>query len=111
MAQDDPKTLVSTQWLKNNLKHPDLRVLDASWHLPNEDRNAFAEFEKGHIPGARFLISMIFQINALACRIWCHRLKNSCPECALWVSVMGIKLWYMIPKACFLLRGSGGSFA
>ena len=54
MAQDDPKTLVSTQWLKNNLKHPDLRVLDASWHLPNEDRNAFTEFEMGHIPGARF---------------------------------------------------------
>ena len=54
MAQDDPKTLVSTQWLKNNLKHPDLRVLDASWHLPNEDRNAIAEFDMRHIPGARF---------------------------------------------------------
>jgi len=54
MAQDDPKTLVSTQWLKTNLKHPDLRVLDASWHLPNEDRNALAEFDRGHIPGARF---------------------------------------------------------
>ena len=55
MAQDDPKTLVSTQWLKNNLKHPDLRVLDASWHLPNEDRNAFAEFEIGPYSGRTVL--------------------------------------------------------
>ena len=44
MVQDDPKTLVSTNWLKANLKHPDLRVLDASWHLPTENRDPAAEF-------------------------------------------------------------------
>ncbi|GAB1361888.1 hypothetical protein MASR1M32_11240 [Rhodobacter sp.] len=31
---DDPKTLVSTDWLASHLKDPDLRVLDASWFLP-----------------------------------------------------------------------------
>lgn len=52
--EDDPKTLVSTQWLAAHLKDPDLRVLDASWYLPDAGRNALAEYEAGHIPGARF---------------------------------------------------------
>lgn len=54
MAQDDPKTLVSTAWLNDQLKDPDLRILDASWYLPTEDRDAKAEFDVEHIPGARF---------------------------------------------------------
>lgn len=54
MTKDDPKTLVSTDWLADHLKDPDLRVLDASWYLPNSDRNALAEYNHGHIPGARF---------------------------------------------------------
>ena len=51
---DDPKTLVSTAWLAAHLKDPDLRVLDASWFLPDMARNAQAEYATGHIPGARF---------------------------------------------------------
>ena len=51
---DDPKTLVSTQWLAAHLNDPDLRVLDASWYLPAQGRDAKAEYEAGHIPGARF---------------------------------------------------------
>jgi thiosulfate/3-mercaptopyruvate sulfurtransferase len=54
MTQDDPKTLVSTNWLKQNLKQPDLRVLDTSWHLPTENRDPVSEFALGHIPTARF---------------------------------------------------------
>lgn len=52
--QDDPKTLVSTDWLGRHLNDPDLRVIDASWYLPGSERDARAEYEKGHIPGARF---------------------------------------------------------
>ncbi|KAE9632422.1 3-mercaptopyruvate sulfurtransferase [Parasedimentitalea maritima] len=52
--QDDPKTLVSTDWLAAHLKDPDLRLLDASWVLPAMKRDARAEYEAGHIPGARF---------------------------------------------------------
>lgn len=52
--QDDPKTLVSTAWLAAHLKDPDLRVLDASWFLPGSARDAKAEYEAAHIPGARF---------------------------------------------------------
>ncbi|MEO5621787.1 MAG: 3-mercaptopyruvate sulfurtransferase [Cypionkella sp.] len=51
---DDPKTLVSTDWLAAHLKDPDLRVLDASWFLPDAGRDAKADYAAGHIPGARF---------------------------------------------------------
>ena len=57
--QDDPKTLVSTDWLAKHLRDPDLRVLDASWYLPApnltaQNRDAKAEYAAAHIPGARF---------------------------------------------------------
>jgi thiosulfate/3-mercaptopyruvate sulfurtransferase len=51
---DDPKTLVSTTWLAQHLRDPDLRVLDASWYLPDAGRDAKAEYADAHIPGARF---------------------------------------------------------
>ncbi|MGR3569517.1 MAG: rhodanese-like domain-containing protein, partial [Pseudooceanicola nanhaiensis] len=54
MAEDDPKTLVSTDWLAAHLKDPDLRVLDATTFLPGTGRDARAEYEEAHIPGARF---------------------------------------------------------
>ena len=52
--QDDPTTLVSTDWLKAHLGDPDLRVIDASWYLPDQKRDARAEYDAAHIPGARF---------------------------------------------------------
>ena len=52
--QDDPRTLVSTDWLARHLRDPDLRVLDASWYLPAQNRDAKAEYTAAHIPGARF---------------------------------------------------------
>jgi len=61
MASDDPKTLVSTDWLEAHLKDPDLRILDASWYLPDAGRDPRAEYERAHIPGARF-----FDIDAIA---------------------------------------------
>ena len=54
MTYDDPKTLVSTQWLGQHLHDPDLRVIDGSWHLPDSGRNPRAEYDSEHIPGARF---------------------------------------------------------
>jgi len=47
--------LVSTAWLAERLDEPGLVVLDASAHLPDAERDARAEFDKAHIPGARFL--------------------------------------------------------
>jgi len=54
MSADDPKMLVSTQWLADHLNDPDMRILDASWYLPDMDRDAKAEYAAAHIPGARF---------------------------------------------------------
>ncbi len=54
MAKDDPKTLVSTDWLAVHLDDPDLRILDASYYLPDAGRDAKAEYQASHIPGARF---------------------------------------------------------
>ncbi|WP_417258284.1 3-mercaptopyruvate sulfurtransferase [Celeribacter sp.] len=55
MPQSDPKTLVSTSWLADNLKSPDLRLIDASWYLPHMNRDPKAEYTAAHIPGARFV--------------------------------------------------------
>lgn len=49
---DDP--MVSTAWLAAHLDAPDVRVVDASWHLPGTGRDARAEYLAGHIPGAVF---------------------------------------------------------
>ena len=54
MSADDPKTLVSTEWLAAHLKDPDLRVIDGSWYLPAAGRDPKAEYDAAHIPGARF---------------------------------------------------------
>lgn len=54
MPKDDPKTLVSTTWLAQHLNDPDLRVIDASFYLPDMKRDAKAEYASSHIPGARF---------------------------------------------------------
>lgn len=48
-------SLVSTDWLAEEIGACDLRIVDASWHLPDTGRDAAAEFGSGHIPGALFL--------------------------------------------------------
>jgi thiosulfate/3-mercaptopyruvate sulfurtransferase len=54
MNKGDPELLVSTDWLAAHLDAPDLRILDASWYLPDAARDARAEYDAAHIPGARF---------------------------------------------------------
>lgn len=49
-----PQTIVSTDWLAANLNDENLRVLDASWYLPQMGRDARAEYDAGHIQGAQF---------------------------------------------------------
>jgi thiosulfate/3-mercaptopyruvate sulfurtransferase len=46
--------LVSTEWLAARLGGPGLRVVDGSWYLPTSGRDAAAEYEAGHLPGAVF---------------------------------------------------------
>src|ERR1700761_2385236 len=51
--------LVSTEWLADHLG--DVRVVDASWYMPDEKRAPAKEFEVAHIPGAVF-----FDIDGIA---------------------------------------------
>ena len=48
-------SLVSTQWLADQLGAQDLRILDASLFLPDMHRDARDEYEERHIPGALFM--------------------------------------------------------
>ena len=48
-------SLVSTEWLAAEFGACDLRIVDASKHLPEAGRDARAEYEDGHIPGAVFM--------------------------------------------------------
>lgn len=48
------EVLKSTDWLADHLADPNLRIIDASWHLPPENRDGHAEYLEEHIRGAHF---------------------------------------------------------
>ncbi len=52
---------VSTRWLAEHLHDPDLAVIDGTFFVPDEGRDAYAEYLAAHIPGAVF-----FDIDAIA---------------------------------------------
>ncbi len=52
MSYENPEALVTTDWLADHLDAPDVCIVDASWHMPNANRNARAEFDETRIPGA-----------------------------------------------------------
>ena len=52
---------VSTAWLAEHLGAPDVAVIDGTFFLPDEKRDAKAEYLEGHIPSAVF-----FDIDAIA---------------------------------------------
>lgn len=52
---------VSTDWLAQHLDNPQVIIVDGTWHLPTAGRDARAEYEAGHIPGAVY-----FDIDAIA---------------------------------------------
>lgn len=51
MAKQLPP-LIDVQWLLEHIEDADIVVLDASWYLPAQGRDADAEYLDGHIPGA-----------------------------------------------------------
>ena len=52
--------LINANWLKKNIKKKTIKVLDASWHLPNSNKNSLKEYYYSHIPNASFLILIKF---------------------------------------------------
>lgn len=53
MSEKSP-FVIDADWLQENLGRPGLSIVDASWYLPAQGRNARAEYEAAHIPGAVF---------------------------------------------------------
>jgi len=51
---DKSAYVVSPDWLQEHLEQPGLSILDASWYFPFQNRDAIAEYERAHIPGAVF---------------------------------------------------------
>lgn len=55
-----PMPLVSSDWLSTRLSDPHIKLLDATFYIPNQQRDALAEYQAAHIPGAVF-----FDVNAI----------------------------------------------
>jgi len=80
------RPLVSANWLHDNLHRDDVKVVDASWYLPNQDRDAHADYLQRHIPGAVF-----FAIDEIADRS--SNLPHMLPDAAMFseaASTLGI---------------------
>ncbi|VAI55844.1 unnamed protein product [Triticum turgidum subsp. durum] len=109
MAQDDP--VVSAQWLQQHLGQPDIKILDASWYMPHESRDAWQEYQVAHIPGALY-----FDIDGISDRT--THLPHMLPSeeaFAAAVSALGIsnhdkvivydgKGFYSVPRVWWMFR-------
>lgn len=47
--------VVDHDWLQERLSQPGLSIVDGSWYLPAQKRDARAEYDAAHIPGAVFV--------------------------------------------------------
>lgn len=61
MDKDLQSPLVDAEWLLERLDSPDIVILDATFFLPNQGRDAKQEYAAEHIPGAQ-----LFDIDAVA---------------------------------------------
>ena len=61
MAYAHPESLVSTQWLADNIDRRDMRLVDASFTLPGVTPTAAEAYARRHIPSAVF-----FDIDAIS---------------------------------------------
>ncbi len=48
----NPAKSVTPEWLAAHLDDPNVKVIDASWYMPDSEMNAHEIYEEGHIPGA-----------------------------------------------------------
>ena len=82
MPYANPQSLVSTAALAESLGRPNLVVVDATYFLPMQGRNARAEYEQKHIPGAVF-----FDIDAIADKA--SPLPHMLPDAAAFAAAVG----------------------
>ena len=63
MTYVNADALIETEWLAEHMGSTNVKVLDASYHLPGTGRDAETEFSQRHIPGA-----MLFDIEDVSDR-------------------------------------------
>ena len=61
MSEQKSRFVVSADWVEKNLGAPQFRVVDASFYLPAQKRNAAEDYAEAHIPGA-----VLFDQDAIA---------------------------------------------
>ena len=49
------KKLMEQHGKKKNLKNKEIKVIDATWHMPSSELNAFEIFKEKHIPGSIYI--------------------------------------------------------
>jgi len=52
MSEEKSRFVVSADWVEKNLGAPEFRIVDCSFYLPAQKRNAAEEYADAHIPGA-----------------------------------------------------------
>jgi thiosulfate/3-mercaptopyruvate sulfurtransferase len=82
MPYANPQSLISTAALAERLGQPNLAIVDATYFLPMQGRNARAEYEQKHIPGAVF-----FDIDAIADKA--SPLPHMLPDAATFAAAVG----------------------
>ncbi len=106
--------LVSTDWLAQHLDAPDVRIVDASWYLPQAERDAKAEYRAAHIPGAIFFdiddlsdeTSELPHMLAPAAKFASRMRRMGLGDGNLIVAYDGAGL-YSAPRAWWMLRAMG----
>ena len=87
MNSSDPQLLVSTDWLAAHLSAPDLRILDASWHMPAVGpRRPRRVRGRAHPRRALLRHRRDRRRASRACRTWRRRWRSSSRGCARWAS-------------------------
>ncbi|KAI5072265.1 hypothetical protein GOP47_0012371 [Adiantum capillus-veneris] len=53
-SQKEMDPVVSPEWLNSRLSESNIKVVDASWYMPSDNRNPYQEYKACHIPKALF---------------------------------------------------------
>ena len=82
MSEKSP-FVVDADWLQGELGRPGLSVVDASWYLPGQGRDARAEYNAAHIPGAIFFDQDLVVDPDFGPAAHLAAARDICPACRL----------------------------
>ena len=110
MAEKSP-FVVDADWLQGQLGTPGLSIVDASWYLPAQGRDAKAEYKAAHIPGAMFFDQDVVVDPDSDLPHTLPRPEIFARMPAPWEFPPTTRSSSMTVRECFPRRASGGCFA